>query len=225
MRVIVPEPSASVRAAAEIRTAILNGSLPPGTRIRQEELADKLGVSREPVRQALVMLEQEGLVHNNVHRGAVIAPIDPSLIVEIYEFREVIEAYAAETAAKSDFDSAPVRETIIHGRRAVKTGTIGDLIELDLRFHNQLYQRSANRVVMEVMRTQWSHIRRAMMMTLTAREYRDRAWNEHEAILDAIVAHDASRAGTLASAHARNARSFITDKLGRVSGRKRRIRL
>jgi len=220
MKVITPEPVASVRAAAEIRTAILDGSLPPGARVRQEELAAKLGVSREPVRQALAILEHEGLVHNGVHRRAVIAPIDPSLVVEIYEFREVIEAYAAGMAARSDFDPKPLREVIVQGRKAVKSGTVGELIELDLRFHNHLYRASANRVVMEVMRAQWSHIRRAMTVTLTAREYRDRAWNEHEAILDAIVARQALQASNLASAHARNAGIFIGRNLGKIAGRK-----
>src|ERR1700722_10692351 len=104
MKVIPSEPVASVRAAAEIRNAILDGSLPPGARVGQEGLAAMLGVSRAPIRQALVILEQEKLVHNSAHRRAVIAPVDPSLIGEIYDFREVIDAYAAGMAAKSDFD-------------------------------------------------------------------------------------------------------------------------
>jgi DNA-binding GntR family transcriptional regulator len=225
MRVITLEPVASVRAAAEIRMAILDGSLPPGARVRQEELAAKLGVSRAPVRQALVILEQEGLVHNGARRRAVIAPIDPGLIAEIYEFREVIEAYAAERAAETNFDPKPLHEIIALGRRAVQAGVVREMIELDLRFHNQLYRCSENRVVMEVMRGQWSHIRRAMLITLTAQEYRTRAWDEHEAILDAIVARRPSRASNLAAAHARNARAFITSNLDKLAKRKQDVRL
>lgn len=220
MRVILPEPVASVRAAAEIRMAILDGSLPPGVRVRQEELAAQLGLSREPVRQALAVLEQEGLVHNGVRRRAVIAPIDPALIAEIYGFREVIDAYAAERASETDFDPEPLREIVVRGRKAVQAGSVEKLIELDLRFHSQLYRVSANRVVMEVMRTQWSHIRRAMMMTLTAQEYRARVWDEHEAILEAIVARQSSRASKLAFAHARDARVFVTRNLDKVAKRK-----
>jgi DNA-binding GntR family transcriptional regulator len=177
------------------------------------------------VRQALALLELEGLVQNGIGRRAVIAPIDPALIAEIYEFREVVEAYAAQRAAKTVFDPKPLREIVILGHKAVQAGVVGDLIELDLRFHNQLYHASANRVLMEVMRAQWSHIRRAMMMTLTAREYRARAWDEHEAILDAIVARQSSRASNLASAHARNARVFITENLGKLERRKQDVRL
>jgi DNA-binding GntR family transcriptional regulator len=225
VRVLVPEPVASVRAAAEIRMAILDGSLPPGVRVRQEELAAQLGLSREPVRQALAVLEQEGLVHNGVRRRAVIAPIDPALIAEIYEFREVIDAYAAERACGTDFDPKPLRAIVVLGRKAVQAASLGKLIELDLRFHNELYRASANRVVMEVMRAQWSHIRRAMMMTLTAKEYRARVWDEHQAILDAIMARNISRAGKMASEHARNARLFVTGNLGKIAKQKKDGRL
>jgi DNA-binding GntR family transcriptional regulator len=225
MRVITAEPVASVRAAAEIRAAILDGSLAPGVRVRQEELAAHLGVSREPVRQALAILEQEGLVHNSARRRAVVAPIDPTLITQIYEFREVIDAYAAGRAAETDLNPKPLREIVGLGRKAVRAGAVGELIELDLRFHNQLYRASANRVVIEVMRAQWSHIRRAMMMTLTAQEYRARVWDEHEAILEAIVARQSSRASKLAFAHARNARVFVIGNLGKIVKRRQEGRL
>jgi DNA-binding GntR family transcriptional regulator len=217
MKLIVPEPAASFRAAAEIRMAILDGSLAPGARVRQEELAARLGVSREPVRRALAVLEQEGLVHNSIRHRVVIAPIDPSLIAEIYEFREVIDAYAAERASKANFDPKPPREIVVLGRKAVQAGNVHRLIELDLRFHHHLYQASANRVVMEVMHAQWSHIRRAMMMVLTTVAYRAKVWDEHEAILEAIAARQSARASKLASDHARNARTFVIGNLDKIT--------
>jgi DNA-binding GntR family transcriptional regulator len=225
MKVITPEPSASLRTTAEIRRAILDGSLPPGTRVRQEDLAAQLGVSREPVRKALAVLEQEGLVHNDAHSRAVIAPIDPSFLMEIYEFREIVEAYTAERAAQKGIDAKALGEIIVEGRKAVQVGKVKDLIDLDLRFHDQLYLACGNRVVIEVMRAQWSHIRRAMTMTLKTSEYRDLAWDEHEAILDAIMSGKAGTAGKLASAHARNARIFISRKLGRVAKLTQEVRL
>jgi DNA-binding GntR family transcriptional regulator len=225
MKVIKPEPIASIRAAAEIRTAILDGSLRPGARVIQDALAAKLGVSREPVRRALVILEQEGLVHNGVGRRAVIAPIDPEFVSATYEFREIVEAYVAGRAAERAVDVEPLREIVALGRKAVKTSIVRDLIELDLRFHNELYRASGNCVVVEVMRAQWSHIRRAMMLTLTAEEYRARAWVEHETILDAIAARDSDRARALASAHARNACGFIAVNLDKMIKREQAGRL
>src|ERR1700680_3857025 len=94
MRALTREPTISKRVAIEIRTAILDGSLPPDSPIHQEKLAAKLGVSREPVRKALVLLEQEGLV-NIVGRSAMVTPVDDQFIAEIYGFREVVERYVA----------------------------------------------------------------------------------------------------------------------------------
>jgi DNA-binding GntR family transcriptional regulator len=213
MNLITPHPMVSTRAAEEIRAAILNGSLSPGSRVRQEELAAKLGVSREPIRKALLVLEREGLV-NVVNRGAVIAPVDPHFISEIYEFRETVETYvAAKVAEQEDFDPTVLRGVIAQGRRAVREATSERLIDLDLAFHSQLYQASGNRVVMDVMRTQWSHIRRVMSMRLTIRSRRKQVWDEHEAILEAIVDHDVSRSRTLASAHIRAALALVMSDL------------
>ena len=79
MKLIALPPTVSTRAAEEIRAAISNGTLAPGSRMRQEELAAKLGVSREPIRKALLLLEREGLV-NVVKRGAIVAPVDPHFL-------------------------------------------------------------------------------------------------------------------------------------------------
>ncbi len=207
----------SARAADEIRTAILNGSLPPGSRIRQEELASRLGVSREPIRQALVVLEREGLV-NNMNRGAIVAPLDPPMIGEIYELRQALESYiTGKVAARKDFDPTVLREIIVQGRKAVEEGDLEKLIELDLAFHSEIYRASKNRVVVDVMHTQWSHIRRAMLMTLTIQNYRKQVWDEHTAILGAIVHRQVSRARSLAATHMRRAADLqkrLTGQLG-----------
>lgn len=209
MNLIAPQPAYSLRAAAEIRAAILNGSLPPGARIRQEELAARLGVSREPVRHALLLLEREGLV-SSVNRGAMVSPVDLPLIGEIYEFREVVEGYvAAKVASRKDFNPAALRRIVAQGRRAARSGPLGRLIALDLAFHNELYLAAGNRVVINVMKTQWDHIRRAMRMTLKVRSYRRQVWNEHAAILQAIARRQPARARKLAASHMRRA-SLLT---------------
>jgi DNA-binding GntR family transcriptional regulator len=217
MKAITPQPMASVQAAAQIRTAILNGSLPPGTRIAQEDLAAKLGVSREPVRQALIVLEREGLVSNTAGRGAVVALIDPAFISEVYEFREIIESFsAAKAATLSDFDPTPLRKIIAAGERARQAANSELVIDLDLQFHNGIYGLSMNRVVDEVMQTQWSHIRRAMLMSVNIRGYRHETWEEHAAIVDAIANRRAAQASKLAALHCKNARTAITAALTKL---------
>ena len=215
MNPISPQPMFSSRAAEEIREAILNGNLPPGSRVRQEELAARLGVSREPIRQALAVLEREGLV-NTVNRGAIVAPFDIKMIEEIYEFRQAVESsVAGKVAARKDFDPAKLREIIVLGRKAVQDGLMDLLIDLDFDFHSELYRAAENRVVVDVMQTQWGHIRRAMRMTLTIQNYRKQVWDEHTAILDAIVHGKVARARTLAAAHTRHASVLQTHLAGR----------
>lgn len=213
MNPISPQPMFSSRAAEEIREAILNGNLPPGSRIRQEDLAARLGVSREPIRQALAVLEREGLV-NNVNRGAIVAPFDIQMLEEIYEFRQAVESsVAGKVAARKDFDPTKLREIIVLGRKAVQDGMLDRLIDLDLDFHSELYRASQNRVVVDVMQTQWGHIRRAMRITLTIQNYRKQVWDEHEAILEAIVDGKVARARTLAAAHTRHAAVLQTHRV------------
>ena len=205
MHIIRPSPMISKRAAAEIRTAILNGSVPPGSHIHQEKFAAMLGVSREPVRKAVVQLEKEGLV-NIVGRSALVAPIDPEFMIGIYGFREVIEGYIAATvAARKDFDPTTLRSILARGCQSVKTRSVGRLIELDQAFHNELYCASENKVVVEVMATQWSHIYRAMMTDLSMDSFRKQTWDEHRGIVDAISRRQVCRARMLASAHIRAA--------------------
>ncbi|HWO33340.1 MAG TPA: GntR family transcriptional regulator, partial [Candidatus Acidoferrum sp.] len=115
MRALTREPAISKRVAIEIRRAILDGSLPPESPIHQEKLAAKLGVSREPVRKALVLLEQEGLV-NIVGRSAMVTLVDDQFIAEIYGFREVVEGYvAAMVAARKDYDPTKLRAILASG--------------------------------------------------------------------------------------------------------------
>ena len=89
-------------------------------------------------------------------------------------------------------------------------GTLDRIIELDLSFHTELYRASGNRVVLDVMQTQWGHIRRAMLVVLSSVDYRTHVWDEHEALLDAIVAKNVSLARSIASSHIQGARAWVT---------------
>jgi DNA-binding GntR family transcriptional regulator len=205
MRALTREPPISRRVAAEIRSAILDGSLPPESPIHQEKLAIKLGVSREPVRKALILLEQEGLV-NIIGRTALVTLVDDQFIAEIYGFREVVEGYvAAMVADRKDFDPTRLHEILARGYKSIGDKSVARSIELDQAFHNELYRASGNRVVMEVMETQWNHIYRAMITDLSRDSFQKHSWDEHAGIFDAILKRQVSRARKLASAHIRSA--------------------
>jgi len=214
MRQIVREPAVTETVTKQIRAAILSGALSPGTRIRQEELADRLAVSRAPIRQALLVLEREGLVEIDRWRGTIVTPLDASTIRDVYEFRRAIESdVAIVLAERRDFAPKQSREVVAAGRTAASTGDLTRLIELDLRFHTGLYDAIGNRVLSEVMGGQWTHIRRIMAATLTITGYPEKVWDEHLAILDAIESHDATRAGALAAAHTQAACSVLVASL------------
>lgn len=211
MRRILRDRPIAESATAAIRTAILTGELRPGTRIRQEELADRLAVSRAPIRQALAVLKREGLLQTNRGRGTVVAPLDATLIRDLYELRGVVERFVAATLAeRPDFAATQNRAIVKAGFEAVSSGNLRRLTELDLQFHTALYDAVGNQVLSEVMRAQWIHFRRVMTATLAISGYPQQVWEEHAAILHAIEAHDPDRAGALAAEHTHAASVRLT---------------
>lgn len=206
--------AAEDRTLSELRSAILTGALPPGTRLLQVDLAARMGVSRMPIRQALLALEREGLVRTDRWHGTIVTPLDADFIRDMYAFRAIVEQHVAETLAqRTDFDSAPIWKVIAAGRRAIASGDINAAIEQDLRFHTLLYDSVDNQVLSSVMHSQWSHIRRVMAVTLTVPTMRARVWDEHASILDAIDAHDPARAAGEAEAHLQAAGATMVDQL------------
>lgn len=214
MNRIETPPAMSDAVTREIRHAILDGSLAPGSRIKQESLAAQLHVSRAPIRHALNALTREGLVQMRHHRGATVAPLDPGFISDIYDLREAIEGYAAaRLAARVRFDPAPLWKIIADGEQAVASGDLGRIIEMDLRFHMGLYEELGNRPLTSIMDAQWWHFRRAMAATLSVSGYRRQVWSEHSAILRAIVAGQPEQAQALSIAHTRAARAVLLQKM------------
>ena len=204
MRPLKREPVADL-AVRELRTAILTGLLPPGHRIKPEELASKLGVSRMPIRQALSILEREGLVKTDRWRGTVVTPLDAALILNIYDLRAILERSVAATLSQKSFDSTTVRGIIAVGRQVTATGDLTRTLELDLSFHTALYDAFGNRVLSDVIVGLWGHVRRVMHAAVISAGYRTELWDEHEAIIEAIDAHDPERAAAVAGDHIANA--------------------
>lgn len=219
MRRLKRQPAENL-AATQLRNAILSGSLAPGARLRQVELATRFGVSRMPVRQALLALEREGLVKTDPWRGSIVAPLDPDTIRDMYAVRGILERHVARTLAEQgNFDASALHEVIAAGRQATTKGNYQYLIELDLKFHTQLYEAFGNRVLLDIMRAHWTHVRRIMAITLSLAEYRRRVWDEHAAILKAIEAGDVERAGAAAESHMSAAAVTVIKNLERLTAR------
>jgi DNA-binding GntR family transcriptional regulator len=215
-----PLPNLIDQVYERILAAITDRTLPPGHRIRQNELADKLGVSRQPVSHALHLLHRQGLVAESGRRGFEVTRLDPKRIRQLYEVRGAIDALAARLAAQragSDAAGRAQLETALRAGRAIDKQTpLSKLIALDVDFHRAIYRLADNPAIEEMIAPQWPHMRRSMATVLAELDYRTSAWAEHETIAKRILAGDASAADSAALAHALAAGRMTEDRLRKV---------
>ena len=212
-----PLPNLIDQVYARILEAISDRTLQPGQRIRQNELADKLGVSRQPVSHALHLLHRQGLVAESGKRGFEVTQLDPARIRQLYEVRGAIDALAARLAAeraKVDAAGRTQLERALHAGRAIDRKTpLAKLIALDVDFHSAIYRLAGNPAIEEMMAPQWPHMRRSMATVLAELDYRESAWSEHETIAAEIFAGNAKAAELAASAHAQTAGHRTEERL------------
>jgi DNA-binding GntR family transcriptional regulator len=212
-----PLPNLIDQVYARILEAIIDRSLPPGHRIRQNELADKLGVSRQPVSHALHLLHRQGLVSESGRRGFEVTQLDPQRIRQLYEVRGAIDALAARLAAtrvKADVAGRAQLEATLEAGRAIDGNTrLAQLIALDVDFHSAIYHLSGNPAISEMIAPQWPHMRRSMATVLAELDYRESAWTEHETIAAHILSGNAKAAEGAAQAHALGAGRMTEERL------------
>lgn len=204
MRHLALERSLTDRTYDAILDAVCDGELAAGARINQDELAQRLNVSRQPIVQALALLKVQGFVKESGRRGVVVAPLDAAAISHLYELRSALDGVACRGAALRG--SADARawgpQLIAEGRAAVASGSVKRMIEADMRFHRFLYELCGNPIIAETAALHWHHIRRLMGGYLQHYRVRDSVWDEHEAILNAVMRGDAAQAEKLARHHA-----------------------
>ena len=203
--------------------AISDGSLAPGTRITQEDIAAQLSVSRQPVLQALRLLKKDGFVSDagpsssagTRGRGLLVTQIDALWIANVYQVRSALDALAARLCCgkSRESDSKIFDKLIAQGRKAAAGKNITAMIEADMAFHNAIYAASGNALIGQSAHLHWRHIRRAMGAVLQASAVRDSVWDEHQAIADAIATGDVQSADTLMSRHGHQAAAYLANKL------------
>lgn len=194
------------RVADHLRSQILEGRLDPGTWVRQESIAQSLGVSRFPVREAIEKLAEEGLVEVVPHRGTVVRLPTARQILEVYEVRATLDGMAARLAARraTRETTARMREVAERTRAAAMRGE--ELTGLNLEFHGALRQASDNELLGRILHQIEDTIRRFGATTYRASGPGLAAVDEHDAIIDAVEVGDESLAETRAIAHMHNAR-------------------
>ncbi|WP_366141237.1 GntR family transcriptional regulator [uncultured Tateyamaria sp.] len=186
-------------AYARLLTAIRKGDFAPGDRLRETDVADRLNLSRTPVREALRRLEADGIVEHRPRLGAVIRQLSHAELVELYEMRIVLERTAAEMAAKhagaAEVDALrDLNNTIAHSCPA-------EAAALNQDFHRGIYLATRNRFLLDAARS----LNNALMLmgptTLADKARIEVVTAQHNDILTAIAAGDVAAAGDAAEAH------------------------
>jgi DNA-binding GntR family transcriptional regulator len=213
MRALTPQSRLVEQVYEAVLTEITEGKLPPNSRLIQDELAEVYGVSRQPVQQALLLLRNHGLVRDAPRRGLVVLPLDVDFIRNLYEIREVLEGLSCRKAAECGSERARVEgpALIAAGREAVATGSVTKQIAADMAFHCFLYEISGNLMIGETTAPYWHYLRRVMGEVLRdGEEIPGSIWDEHAAILEAVVASDSAKAEALGRQHiSRAAKIFV----------------
>jgi DNA-binding GntR family transcriptional regulator len=215
MKILSVQPNLVEQVHEAILLEISVGKLTPGTRIIQEQIASELGVSRQPVQQALLLLRNQGLLRDAPGRGLIVAPLDPDHIRQMYEVRAVLEGLAFRKAATNNAETARSQGPLLikQGRQAVKSGQVPQLINADMAFHHFVYGLSDNLLVAPTMDAHWTYTQRVMGEVLMRDEKPRDIWDQHEDLLQSVVDGDPVAAEQKARQHIMETANFIIERL------------
>ena len=193
--------------ASRLRTSILNGEFGPGERLFEETLAASMEVSRGPIREALTQLEREGLVVIRPNRGTFVARLTRSDVDELYSLRRALERLAVQTAIQHATEGQLIEmQTIVNTMAVyVQRGiTEQEAAELDIRFHDLIYQASNHQRLYE----SWANLRPQIHVLLLTRnvasaDFRASLAPGHQVILDGLRDRDEARLTTEIEKHLR----------------------
>lgn len=219
MKPIASAPSRAEQAYAAIRDSICDGTLGPGTHLVQEELAAKLGVSRQPVQQAMVLLRNDGLVLELGSRGLYVAPLEAEAIAHRYQIRVVLDQLAARLVAEQAASSPEFRDRLLteggklvdRGDAAVRSHSVREAVGVDVEFHSFIYEMSGNPLIGTTAEPHWHYLRRVMIDVL---RYADRGkvvWDQHREILRTLASGDASASVEIVTAHVLGAERALVE--------------
>ena len=207
--------SASVAATELIRAAIIDGRLEPGRRLKEEELARELGISRTPVREALLVLQTEGLLESAPNRGATVRTYEAADLDDLYQLRALLEGFAARRAAAriSAADLDRLRESCERFVALRAEDDVTDLVRENLSFHNVILEAAGSERLVQM-------VRKVIELPLVYRSY---VWyspeqkliseHYHRQLTAALTAHDAERAELVMKEHILEARDFLIAQL------------
>ncbi|WP_432002948.1 GntR family transcriptional regulator [Streptomyces sioyaensis] len=198
-----PQPLAAVRERvhAELRERIISGELEPGSRLVEREVAERFGVSRLPVREAIRTLTAEGFLAAESARRIVVRRLTRKDVDELFELREALEGYIAGLAAKraSPHDLEALRDLLDQAARATERQRAAEILDINNRFHERILALADNSAIAKAL-----HSAEGRMRWITRQ---NREWShlleEHQQLYAAIASRDARRATAYALQHVR----------------------
>jgi DNA-binding GntR family transcriptional regulator len=201
-RMIIPPTRASA-AADELRRRILEGEYPAGMPLRQAVLAEELGISRIPFREALILLEAEGLVQTEAHKGAVVAGFSPEEVEELFEFRALIEPALLEKSAPllTPADYAELDQILTEYSDELRTLNPGRWGALNTTLHTVLYRRAKSPRMLSTADQLLRSTDRFARMQLAYTDGRERAEREHRDIVTECRTGNVKKAARLLRQH------------------------
>lgn len=217
MKPIVEIPNRAEQVYISIRDSICEGTLTPGTHLVQERLAARLGVSRQPVQQAMALLRNDGLVLERGSRGLYVAPVDAAATVHRYQIRLGLDQLAARLCAQRAVHDPAFRAEFLAdgnrileaGERALASGIHRDAVAMDVEFHSFLYERSGNPMIAATAEPLWHYLRRVMITVITYADRGSLVWQQHRDIHRTIAAGQVERGVALVTDHIGGAEDAI----------------
>lgn len=198
-----------------LREAIIQGDLKPGERLMEIQLAQKLGVSRTPVREAIRKLELEGLVIMTARRGAEVAPITEKDLRDVLEVRKALEGLAAELVCDKieDQDLQELKNILEAFKESVEKDNLTDIARLDVEFHELIYRATGNKRLVQMLNNLREHIYRYRLEYIRDVKQRNILVEEHMEIVNAITRHDKTAAKRIMKVHIERQENYIIEGL------------
>lgn len=198
-----------------LREMIIQGELAPGMKLNERVLAERLGISRTPLREAIKYLASEGLVELQPNRGAVVALIDARKVREVFQVLGALEALAGEVvcAQATDAQIAEIRALhypmVLHQMR----GDLAAYFRCNQEIHARLVEFTGNAALLQTWRGLNAKVQRVRYMANLSAERWQQAVREHEAMLDALGARDGARLGAILRDHLAHKLVMVLDAL------------
>ncbi len=198
-----------------IREAIIDGTLKPRERLMEIQLAEELGVSRTPIREALRKLEMEGFIVMVPRKGAYVADLSIKDIADVFEIRSALEGLAASLAAEriTDEELELMERYLVEKAEAIGANDMENLVTVDTKFHETIYQASRNERLTNIINNLREQIQRYRTTTLAYPGRMQESLDEHRAIVEALQARDTELARQLAGKHIENAENSMIESL------------